>query len=330
LLLVASFVAIGGCGRSQVEPLAEALAPRDEAETGGTAADENQMVPTSLSLPASRGTSPLDDSDWVDQHRERKIQAAAHRAPAAESSVPGTEVQVSNGAKTKDLASAEKTQTPADEAPAVTEVSRAPVEKLYPNRKPKSRGETITLSDGVTQRDGPWVSFYPDGQKYEEGAFTRDKRTGRWNYYHENGSLAKSGEYVDGQPDGTWQYRRTDGSLEHEECYRSGKRHGAWRYFDRMERPLKLETFENGSRQGETVTWFVSGQKATEENYVANELNGVSRTWHENGMQATEQTYERGKLQGRSTSWSPEGEVLVELLYEKGRVLGRPARHPGP
>lgn len=54
------------------------------------------------------------------------------------------------------------------------------------------------------QRDGPWTSFYSNGQLFEKGNFRGGEEHGVWVSYHANGRLASKGSYKNGKEDGLW------------------------------------------------------------------------------------------------------------------------------
>ena len=87
----------------------------------------------------------------------------------------------------------------------------------YPNGE---RREAGTVENG--KRVGEWTQWYPNGQRRSRGVRVYDARThasprdGVWTFWHENGSILARGVYTLGQREGHWDYSREDGSLDAE------------------------------------------------------------------------------------------------------------------
>ena len=47
---------------------------------------------------------------------------------------------------------------------------------------------------GLEKAEGPWVSYYDNGQKKEEGNYNDGKQVGKWIYYNSDGSIEKTEE----------------------------------------------------------------------------------------------------------------------------------------
>jgi len=48
---------------------------------------------------------------------------------------------------------------------------------------------------GLEKAEGPWVSYYDNGQKKEEGMYNNGREVGKWTFYNEDGSVKKIKEY---------------------------------------------------------------------------------------------------------------------------------------
>ena len=62
---------------------------------------------------------------------------------------------------------------------------------------------------GVSQ--GPFLSWYPEGQKKTEGFFDKGDASGQWRTWHDNGQLRSVGRYEGGERTGSWQRYDHDG-----------------------------------------------------------------------------------------------------------------------
>ena len=49
--------------------------------------------------------------------------------------------------------------------------------------------QVLLMSDDTLVNDGPYVEYYRDGQKFQEGTFKRGAYDGQWTYWHPNGQI---------------------------------------------------------------------------------------------------------------------------------------------
>lgn len=120
------------------------------------------------------------------------------------------------------------------------------------------------------QREGTWITTFPNGEKSEAGGYVGGRREGRWeawrpngqpqrsaeltadvpngaySEWHENGQLMKQGRYVQGQAEGPWTYWHANGRKQMEGSYRNGQRQGAWRYWNASGQLEAEQDFRDG------------------------------------------------------------------------------------
>ena len=48
---------------------------------------------------------------------------------------------------------------------------------------------------GLEKAEGPWVSYYDNGQKKEEGMYKNGFEVGKWTFYNEDGSVKEVKEH---------------------------------------------------------------------------------------------------------------------------------------
>ena len=63
------------------------------------------------------------------------------------------------------------------------------------------------------EMDGPWVSYYDNGQLHTKGTAKNGKQEGPWVFYHENGQLMQKGDFKNGKKEGRWVIYYGDGTL---------------------------------------------------------------------------------------------------------------------
>ena len=54
------------------------------------------------------------------------------------------------------------------------------------------------------KRDGPWVSYFENGQLWDKGDYKNGEREGPWVSYFESGQLDSKGTWKNGKEEGPW------------------------------------------------------------------------------------------------------------------------------
>jgi antitoxin component YwqK of YwqJK toxin-antitoxin module len=194
-------------------------------------------------------------------------------------------------------------------------------EKFDGSDKVRVEREVAKFSDNHYEPDGLYREYYPNGQTFAEGTFSRGRQQGEWTYYHENGKVNRKATYKDGQPDGAWEVYRADGTLAAKRAYDDGKRDGEWIvYNDKGDAPLREEHYADGKRDGVWKVWFPNGKLKQEIGFQAGVQHGKTAEWDENGKQRGEINYVDGKLHGTATLWTPDGRKVVQK-YDAGRLV---------
>ena len=76
------------------------------------------------------------------------------------------------------------------------------------------------------KKEGPWLSYYSNGQLSSKGEYKNGDLEGPWLSYYSNGQLSSKGEYKNGDLEGPWVSYYSDGSVN-EECtgtYKNGEK----------------------------------------------------------------------------------------------------------
>ena len=74
----------------------------------------------------------------------------------------------------------------------------------------------VSVKDKSTKQ-GPYHSFFQNGQLSSKGNYVDGKRHGHWVLYHSNGQKRLSAHYKSGEPTGTWEFWSKNGKKEKEE-----------------------------------------------------------------------------------------------------------------
>ena len=86
--------------------------------------------------------------------------------------------------------------------------------------------EQGTFKNG--KKEGPWVSYWENGQLKMKGDYGDRGREGPWVSYWENGQLEMKGDYRDRGREGPWVSYWENGQLEMKGDYKNGKTEGPW------------------------------------------------------------------------------------------------------
>jgi antitoxin component YwqK of YwqJK toxin-antitoxin module len=206
---------------------------------------------------------------------------------------------------------------PERETLAPTLVRTETIVLRYPDKKPYVRRQVKAYSDESTVNHGPYVSFYGNGQKFEEGEFVDGKKQGVWHMWNENGTKAKDENYVDGELDGNWTLFDEKGAKVREVGYKAGNRDGKWTYYEDG-KVVREESYEHDKLHGIVRLWFPNGQKSHELNYDHGVPVGMQQQWHPNGQLWRQTSYRNGKLHGKAITWNDKGEKVEDLEFEDG------------
>lgn len=106
------------------------------------------------------------------------------------------------------------------------------------------------------KKDGPWVSYYANGNKMSEGAYRRGEKEGRWMQYWSNGNVKSVADFVGGKFVGYYVCYYENGNKQWEGYYNpirgnsaDGTKEGAWLTYDpETGDVVRRITYRRGSR----------------------------------------------------------------------------------
>lgn len=145
----------------------------------------------------------------------------------------------------------------------------------------------------LTNQDGSYSFFYPDGTRQTEGNYIGNQKTGVWKVYHPNGRLKDSGRMSQDQMIGIWLSWYPDGKLKSKQHYTQG---------------------------GKTVVAGVNQQQASVINTC---LEGPYESWYPNGTRESEGSFAKGKMTGQWKWYHPTGHLSTIEEYDgAGKIAG--------
>lgn len=96
------------------------------------------------------------------------------------------------------------------------------------------------------RKDGFWSTYYPDGSPQAEGSYEIGVQAGLWKEYHPGGALKAEGEYAGGKPNGYWTYWHANGQLQTAGDLVNGQKTGTWIEHDEQGKPKTERVYRDG------------------------------------------------------------------------------------
>ncbi len=189
------------------------------------------------------------------------------------------------------------------------------------------------------------ITWYANGKKRDEGAYSENTREGVWRFWRRSGELDaigsyqkgfkhgpwrewqenggwEAGPYVKGQRDGEWVHYYPDGERQQVGTYRQGKREGEWEMWFPDGKLQSRSGFRQDQQHGEAVQWHAGGKVAKRGTFVNGQRHGTWQTFYASGQPALEGEFQRDRPDGPVTSWHPNGQPKEKGTYRQGQRAG--------
>lgn len=201
-------------------------------------------------------------------------------------------------------------------------------------------------SDGL--KEGPFVSFYANGQKVVEMAYREGAVHGRASYFLNDGTMHLWVEWREGEAIEEWRNPVMDtlsrerlrelgagecGGVVHIDCSADDKNPlcrppppppvHTLRHQNRRRRAVGARTegsrpfgrFAAGERHGTWRTWYPSGELATEAEYSGGQLSRQYKSWHKNGQLESSGEFLSGRRIRTWRFWDASGASLPDRQF---------------
>lgn len=166
--------------------------------------------------------------------------------------------------------------------------------------------------------DGPWVDFYENGKKREEGYYLDGHMVGTWSRWYDNGQFLSKG--VMAQSDtfgssriGIWQYWHWNGRLAATGAYRDDMFDGKWTFWDREGNAISQPILKRGA--GDYVETYSSGEQRCAGPLVRNLRNGHWTFWYKSGRKMSEGECKGGNREGELMFWKEDGSIAANRTF---------------
>lgn len=244
-----------------------------------------------------------------------------------------------------------------DPATRYRELKRYRVEQrqnTYPDGTVRTRWHVRIGPDGRTVRDGPLVSYHPNGNLALLGAYRDGRPSGVWHWFDLNGDLMRtavpqpdydevlSGRDLEntatiyrdlqgrkeaegvrkyGEPVGPWTYYYPDGSLHAQGRFVAGLPDGRWVVYYGSGMVKRVDTYKLGVTDGLVMQGWPDGADRLRGHMSQGLRVGHWRTWYENGQIESEGDYREDQRQGDWRFWDEQGTLLRHVRYAGGRIV---------
>jgi len=139
-----------------------------------------------------------------------------------------------------------------------------------------------------------------------ENSFPTDGREGAWMFWHENGQKWREETYRDGKREGLTTAWYENGQQSMDGTYRDGKDEGLFTEWHENGQKSRESTFRDGVLEGPSTSWYPNGQKWSETTWRDGQREGHRATWHDNGQKSAEWTIRDGSITS-VTEWDANG-----------------------
>lgn len=175
--------------------------------------------------------------------------------------------------------------------------------------------EVSQVKDG--KQTGTWTTFYPNGNKSEEGEFKGNLQyiTTTWNPHGKQVITNGSGTYAS-------YYDLEQVNMFETGTLRGGLREGLWtRFYDTGTDTLQTVVYINGKMNGLLKLYFQNGLTYSEGEMKDDKREGEWKWYTEDGSLESSVTFVNGKKEGTQYFWDTEGNVMKEEIYKDDELV---------
>ena len=219
------------------------------------------------------------------------------------------------------------------------------IQKNFFDNQNQKIESVISLSPNDSTLEGPYLSYYPNGNKKIEGYYHLNKADSIWTYYHTNNFVKSKGYFLNNKQFGLWKYYNNLGIKQKEITFKDGRKNGIYKeYYN--EKNLKLsgkllndkkiglwkEYYQNGIIKSTTLiqndtaifyrSFFPNGNVNLQGTKINNKRSGKWTSFHANGQVASEGFYKENTKEGSWTYWNENGTKNAEGNYTFGKKHG--------
>lgn len=207
---------------------------------------------------------------------------------------------------------------------------------------PIERSVKCVMEDqGRVFQHGPFLDFYPYGNKKLSGEYEQGKRSGLWVYWTEEGQVETQERYENDQllrreevdeiesHKQYSQYKVTEwypsGVKKLEGVMRDKQRHGRFREWNEKGVLERQSDWRAGKLTGFDSWFFESGKTRKEQEFVDDVADGKYREYFSSGKLHLEGRFREGAKDDLWSEWNEAGELIAKVKWWRGSIEATPA-----
>lgn len=132
--------------------------------------------------------------------------------------------------------------------------------------------EEITfLTKKLLIKNGPYNSYYKNGNLKTKGIFTNNLKENIWETFYENNKISNTSTYKNNTLHGNYIDYKRNGNIE-TGSYNNGEKNALWSYTNEQNQLTKTVSYSKGLREGKTTLYHANGNKKEVKLFKANKL----------------------------------------------------------
>ncbi|MGK7392326.1 MAG: hypothetical protein ACNS60_18375 [Candidatus Cyclobacteriaceae bacterium M2_1C_046] len=181
-------------------------------------------------------------------------------------------------------------------------ILEGPYMSYYLNGNIESKGEFKN-----NETAGVWEFYYETGKLKMRGALKDNSNYGKWDYFYENGNKQMEGTIINRKREGPWKMYYESGELKSEGNFVDNKRSGFWKFYFE-DGKLKGEiTYEDN--KGNYIEYYHTGEKKAEGPKSGTNHAGYWKYYYKDGKLQAEGPYNNNKKTGEWIYYFPNGQA---------------------
>jgi antitoxin component YwqK of YwqJK toxin-antitoxin module/Tfp pilus assembly protein PilF len=141
-------------------------------------------------------------------------------------------------------------------------------------------------------------TFYANGPLAGEGRYKKGKMDGPWIYYYPDGNKWREFNYADGLIRGEAAEYFRNGAKKFLSTYKDNRYHGYFQEFYKNGHVKQEGWFQDGQRQQQWLTYHINGELESDYYYMNDELDGPNLDHNILGKLYSTTTYKNGEVEG--------------------------------
>ena len=170
-------------------------------------------------------------------------------------------------------------------------------------------------------KDGPYSSYFQNGEIFEKGKVKNHTMGDEWTKYFENGKFEWTKKLKDGTGFLRWYYDNGQISIINYKV--KGKVNGQVKGWFEDGKMRLISNWKDDLQNGDCETFHENGKLKDKDNWVNDKLDGKRESWYENGQKEQIEFYSKGVRDGQILQWYSNGNKKASIKFISGKVDGK-------